>query len=85
MAQPKKLTQKQKQEKKLLDALETYKTELARLRKAIITQPKENDTWQWAAIQIFKDLGSLGEHPEISKWRNYALKTARDASSSFTL
>lgn len=84
MAQPKKLTHKQKQEKKLLDALETYKTELARLRKAIINQPMENDTWQWAALQIFKDLGTLGEHPEIAKWRNYALGLARDASSSFT-
>lgn len=85
MAQPKKLTHKQKHEKKLLDSLERYKTELKNLRKTIINKPGEKDTWQWAAMQIFRDLGTLEKHPEVDKCREYALKLARDACNSFTL
>lgn len=85
MAQPKKLTHKQKQEKKILDRLEHYKTELRNLRKAIVSKPRENDTWQWAALEIFRDLGTLEKHPEVDKCREYALTLARDACTSFTL
>lgn len=85
MAQPKKLTFKQKQEKKLLEKLESYKRELAHIRKAIVSQPREKVTWQWAALQIHKDLGALEKHPEIDRWRAYALQLAREACDTFTL
>lgn len=78
MAQPKKLTFKQKQERKLLLQLETYKTSLLRIKKAMKTNLDDLETWRWAAMEVFKDLGKLEKHPEVDKWREYALELARE-------
>lgn len=87
MAQPKKLTHKQKQEKKLMQRLESYKTELKNLKIAIKTKlsDSELDTWRWAALQIFKDLGEFEKHPEVDRYREIALNLAREASNTFRL
>lgn len=81
MAQPKKLTLKQKQEKKLLEEIATHKSELMRIKLGMKSKPGEMSTWRWAALEVFKDLKDL-KHPEADKTRELALKIARDAQGA---
>ena len=74
MAQPKKLTLKQKQAKALDEQISHYLCELARLKKV-----QDLDTKRWAALEIFKELGQLGKDVRVSHAQDIALYVAREA------
>jgi hypothetical protein len=77
MGQPKKLSHKQKQEKKFLEKLVYYRQELTKLNVAVKKKPDEVDTWRWASLQLYHEMTSLGEHSEVEKCKNIALHIAR--------
>lgn len=80
MAQPKKLTHKQKQEKKLLNQIAPYKEDLVRIKRAMKEKPGEMETWRWACLEIFRKITNLKiDHIEATNMKEYALKLAAEA------
>ncbi len=81
MAQPKKLTHKQRMENKIKKDMEQYIEELSKIHRGMKKKPTEMDTWKWAALEVYKQLSSHAEnkHPEVQKCINTALHLAREA------
>ena len=83
MAQPKKLTYKQKQEKAAMKILEPYKKQLQQLHMSMRKNPSEMETWRWAALELFKEISGLSmEHGEMERLKERALFLAREAQGA---
>lgn len=84
MAQPKKLTAKQKQAKKEIQQLNEIYQNILRIRQAMRTNTQSSalETWRWATLNLYNDLCQLRICHETHKWALYkeqALDTAREA------
>lgn len=83
MAQPKKLTYKEKQEKKAMKILDPYKKQLQQLQMSMRNIPSEMETWRWAALMLFKEISRLSvEHGEMERLKERALFLAREAQGA---
>jgi hypothetical protein len=83
MAQPKKLTFKEKQQKKLMDQLAPYIYELKQIKIGMKKNPDDMDTWRWASLETYKELAKLKDSAEVEKYREIALAMAREATLCF--
>lgn len=84
MAQPKKLSAKEKQAKKENEQLDVYHQNLLKVRRALYnkTGTSELETWRWAALNIFNQLSGLSlrhQTQRLAILKNQALDTAYEA------
>lgn len=86
MAQPKKLTAKQKQAKKELQQLNELYQNILRIRQAMRHSASSAfETWRWASLNVYNDLCQLSIRHETHKWalyKEHALDTAREAQAA---
>jgi hypothetical protein len=86
MAQPKKLSHREKLMKKEEQQLKEHQQKLIRLRTAMRNNPRLDayDTWRWAALQVFNDLQkvSLRFHTaKLAAIKEQALEIAVEAQA----
>lgn len=85
MAQPKKLSPKEKQAKKENKQMDEIAQNLQRVRQALHTKTQQSsqlETWRWAALNIFNQLSNLDirhETHRMAALKSHALDTAREA------
>jgi hypothetical protein len=82
MGQPKKLTYKEKQDRKLAQDISKYEIELKKIHRGM---QKSNDiaTWRWAAMEIFKEVSNKFDNKseKVKALKEQALFVAREAQT----
>jgi hypothetical protein len=80
MGQPKKLTQKQRQERALLARLRPMEDDLKRIMRALMSTPaNQAHTWRWAALEVLRSLQTEPNNEHVERLREKALAVAREA------
>ena len=78
---PIKLTRAQRAERDLLKQLAPLKQELAKLRRALMRNTDEAETYRWAALELFRTLQQFGNSTHVKLLSNQALEIAREAQA----
>lgn len=82
MGQPKKLTYKEKQDRKLAQDISKYEIELKKIHRGM---QNSNDigTWRWAALEIFKEVSNNFDNKteKVKALKELALFVAREAQT----